>query len=816
MLDANGSPLSGIAAGRLGVVASPSTGVTLTQPTSATDAQGQTTVSAVVSTAGMVTFSATIDGGALGQTAQVTFSASAPDPARCSLAASKTSALADGSDAVTFTATIVDANGTALSDLAGTRLALAVDIASGVTWGSFGATDANGRAAATVTSTRSGSRSFQLWLDGQPAGAPVSVSFVAGPVAAATSTLTANKATAVANGQDSIILTLTLRDAQGNAKPGVAASAVSFTSTGGAGSGLTLTPPSVVSDASGRMTLSAKATVPQSVTLQVAIGSATWSQSVAFTAQQPSPSRSTVSLSPAVIAADGAEQATLSVRLVDVNGLAVVGSPASARSVASSVVSVTVADAGAESDAGGQFAMKLTARTAGTTQVTLTVAGVRLAPVTLTVSGYADLSLAAGLQFVGLPLTPRADAWTALTGVTGVDARAWDAASQTYVLPGMSYTPGTGLWVASDGARAQRVLGQATANAVQRLPLRRGWNALANPFGGAVSWDLANIGVEVSGAVVGNLADTSLWTTRVAPYGWLYSADGGYRLLGDRSVPEFASATGALPAMAGFWLHAGTDGVTLLLPPPGLARAGRAQVAPTAADWTLALTARQDTVAGQAVVGVSSRLSRALPLALPPQVDGTDQPLLTLLAQGDARLAGQVQTGGTAAHTWDLLVTSTSRAPVELSWPGLGRALPGSLVLELTDDAGTTLLNTRSAWRWQPAGPGEAKRLRLTARLGHITRSAVTSLGLRGSRGAGQSIALTLAAPADVVVTVRGLGGRLVRELRASCGVGPTALAWDGTDAQGRPVPAGTYRLEAQAIAANGAVDRAVRTVTLP
>jgi flagellar hook assembly protein FlgD len=76
-------------------------------------------------------------------------------------------------------------------------------------------------------------------------------------------------------------------------------------------------------------------------------------------------------------------------------------------------------------------------------------------------------------------------------------------------------------------------------------------------------------------------------------------------------------------------------------------------------------------------------------------------------------------------------------------------------------------------------------------------------------------LTLTLTAPAGVHLMVRGLGGRLVKELSSEAGTGTTTLTWDGTDTSGRKVPAGAYVVEATAVAANGAVSRATRTVVV-
>ena len=157
--------------------------------------------------------------------------------------------------------------------------------------------------------------------------------------------------------------------------------------------------------------------------------------------------------------------------------------------------------------------------------------------------------------------------------------------------------------------------------------------------------------------------------------------------------------------------------------------------------------------------------------------------------------------------------------PVTLSWGGLLRELPRGVVVELTDlqTCRVTLLNTRGGYTFSPERAGEERRLRLTARLGHIERADITSLSTSASRGRAVGLSLTLSAPAEVTLVVKGLGGRLVRTLSyGQQASGALALSWDGADQNGRALPAGAYLLEATAVAANGAVSRAQRTVTLP
>ena len=815
--DALGNPVAGVATGRLALVVNPSSGVQVTGPSRVSDAAGQTTFTVTSSAIANVVCALRVDGLDTAQSVTVAFSTAPPgvDRTRSTLVADRSSAVADGVDTITFTATLRDAQGDPVAGVTADRLALAVDIAGGVTIVGFGASDANGQVTATARSTSLGSRSFTLQVDSQAAATPVAISFTAGAPTADQSTLQASRTSAVANGVDTVALTLTLKDAHGNSVAGVAASEVVLTAEGGLGSGLTLSQPSAASDASGRMTMSVRATAAQAVTLRATLGDLSWTVGITFSEPQPAAGRSTVSISPATIAADGAAETVLTVTLADASGTAIVGSQPADRSVQSSALVVAVASAGEPSDSHGRFQMRLTSRQVGTTQLTVVANGVRLAAVTLTVTGYADVQLAAGLHFVGLPLTPSAESYQSLLGLSGVDAARFDAGTQSYASVGSSYTPGQGLWVRTTAAVSQRLVGTPTPDQPCRLTLRRGWNALANPFARALDWDLASISVEYNGVSLGHLDDTLLWS-RLAPYAWVYQSGSGYRLLADTSLPAFASAQGSLPVGSGFWLHAVDDGLTLVLPPPSASRQARKAASPASGDWSVALQASQGGTDVAVQVGMTGAMPSGLRLAMPPTAIGQSAPRLSLLAADGSRLAGDLRGSGQQA-SWQLELVSASADEVVLTWPGLGRGLPRGLVLSVADltTGTTTLLNTRAAWRWQPSAAGEVRRLTLTARPGHLARAGIAALELSATRGSAAAISLTLTAPAEVTVQVRGLGGRLVRELSQACEAGTSVLNWDGLDQSGRPVPAGSYRLEAQATSADGAVQKALRTVTI-
>ena len=235
-------------------------------------------------------------------------------------------------------------------------------------------------------------------------------------------------------------------------------------------------------------------------------------------------------------------------------------------------------------------------------------------------------------------------------------------------------------------------------------------------------------------------------------------------------------------------------------------------------DGAVTLAATLDGALGApAVVGTAADLTKALALARPPAADDAPPVQVDIVASDSTRLAGLVQLPNLRTE-WQAAVTTRAAGQVALSWPSLLRQLPRGLVLRLEDPTAqqTVLLNTHAAYRYR-APAAETRRLKLTARYENLDRSQVTNLTATATRGRGLSVSLTLTGPAELVLSVRGTGGRLVKQLsQQAVQPGLTAVDWDGTDAEGRRVPRGIYVLEVVATSPNGAANRAVRQVMVP
>lgn len=547
------------------------------------------------------------------------------------------------------------------------------------------------------------------------------------------------------------------------------------------------------------------------------------------------PLRSTIVATHPVGLADGVDTLWLAIVLRDATGAPVAGVPGSRIVVdAGGAAGVTIVQPTLTTDSSGATLAAAQSTVAGPVDF-----GCRVGSVALSAPAHALFiaqpvtevySLSPGANLLTQPLAEVTTPNTQIAAqVQGMRFVTWDAATSAYVpfdLLSAPFTIGRGFWGLSPDARSltlegvpgllggtvlrstSRTSGTSTPAAVDLLGQ---WNLLGNPLMQAMPWNLSAIKVMVDGEAKGTLDQPATWEW-VDPYAFVYQ-DGQYQLVFDNTWPGFEGVRSSVDMLAGFWARRvpGTATVQLLLDVDALTRsgtAGRATGAGRGASvgWALALSATDGQTSSSVTVGANSRLARPLDVATPPALAGT--PLLSVLSAGRSLSGRLVPASGEAS--FDLLATGAAGRLVTLSWPKLGRELPadrGATLVDLRTGARLALAN-RAAYSFR--ADGTPRQLRLVIGSRGVGRPALT-LSAGGSRASSAAaITVTVSVPAEVSVEVRGLGGRLVRSLGSqSVPAGSTVLAWDGRDAEGRLVPAGTYQLLATARGDDGSLARA-------
>ena len=256
--DGSGNVIAGIAAANV-VLTSSGTANTLVQPSAATDAAGQTTGTLASTKAQTKTVSVTINGVAITQTANVTFTAGPLDHFAFNTIGTQTAGTA-----FSVTITAQDVNDNTVTSFTGTvNLTTTAGTISPVTSGAF----TTGVRTQNVTVTQAGAGKTITATDAGGSGKlGTSNSFTVNPgtVSAADSTITVSPGSVQADGSATTTITVTAKDANGNVIPGITPANVVLAATG---TGNNLTQPSAVTDAAGQTTGTLASTVPESKTV---------------------------------------------------------------------------------------------------------------------------------------------------------------------------------------------------------------------------------------------------------------------------------------------------------------------------------------------------------------------------------------------------------------------------------------------------------------------------------------------------------------------------------------------------------------------
>ncbi len=353
------------------------------------------------------------------------------------------------------------------------------------------------------------------------------------------------------------------------------------------------------------------------------------------------------------------------------------------------------------------------------------------------------------------------------------------------------------------------------------LIVYEGWNQVGDPF--QVTTDLMDIQVvDMAGR---------RWTMQQAiDRGLLTPTLFGWDPLNRKYVWEVDPKDVRMDPYSGYWLSVNQD-LVLLIPPPTYqwtmgARPATVPVAQRALDgWQMSLIAStanassERVTMGAAVDAKDGWDGRDLPT--PPEPAGLREARVQAVIAGPSAapcLASWLSKAH-AQYQWSFEVrTNQVNTPVTLNWPDLS-ALPADLVPTLVDlDSGNrTYLRTSPGYVYTSSAVGQAHRFQLVVTSRSTVGAMITSAQVTGG-GRGATVAYTLAAPADVTVTVRNIAGLTVRQVLTGRteAAGINQVSWNGANDRGTPVPAGRYIVQITARSADtGQSYQVVRTLQL-
>ncbi|TGB89139.1 hypothetical protein CRG94_23655 [Escherichia sp. E3356] len=186
-------------------------GVILSAATTQTDASGVASVTLSALKAGTVSLSAQAEAGVAFNASPVTFTGDTRTAQLTDLKISKQNALANGTDEVTFTGTVMDANSNPLS---GISINWSATPATGHLSAASGTSDSNGNVTVSLTSKQRGAHQVTALVNGKSVTSN-SVTFTEDAATASLSALNADK-TSITAGTGSVTLTTQVLDASGH------------------------------------------------------------------------------------------------------------------------------------------------------------------------------------------------------------------------------------------------------------------------------------------------------------------------------------------------------------------------------------------------------------------------------------------------------------------------------------------------------------------------------------------------------------------------------------------------------------------------
>ncbi|MGD1047974.1 MAG: Ig-like domain-containing protein, partial [Candidatus Krumholzibacteriaceae bacterium] len=225
--------------------------------------------------------------------------------------------VANGVDTTVVTVTVRDAQG---NPIAGSSVTIGATGTLNTIRQPLGVTDANGHAVGSVKSTKAELKTISATVGGVAITNTRNVTFTVGAFSPVQSDVSISPSTVVANGVDTTVVTVTVRDAQGNL---IAGSSVTI---GATGTSNTIRQPLGATDANGHAVGSVKSTKAELKTISATVGAVAiaTTRSASFGAGPFNAGASDIQVDKTTAVADGVDAITVTVYALDAqsNGIA--------------------------------------------------------------------------------------------------------------------------------------------------------------------------------------------------------------------------------------------------------------------------------------------------------------------------------------------------------------------------------------------------------------------------------------------------------------------------------------------------------------
>jgi WD40 repeat protein len=402
-------------------------------------------------------------------------------------------------------------------------------------------------------------------------------------------------------------------------------------------------------------------------------------------------------------------------------------------------------------------------------------------------------------------------------GLNGVFIVRWDAAAQQYA-QATQLRAGEAYFIKATNPVQPNLFGEPITGEIT-IPLKPGWNLIANPTLAPIEWRLDSVLVQrgserrsLRAAQQAGWLDGYLWAWRQDPNNPMR---GQYQFVYDAS--ELQGVAGTLEPWQAYWILARVECTLVLNAAPS--RAVDVLPAPSDSVWTLQVEAVNARGSGQSVwIGVAQ--GRSVQAMLAPEPPDGELPIQVRVRRVEGVFAADVRPTLTRDARWSLEVVvapSDQPQPIRLRIHQATH-LPRGVNLALVDEQSGARRPLRSAGASLTfTAPPEGGVFRFAIEpIARRTLLRVLNPTVRGGTRAGETLTLgfTLTAEAQVQVQIR-TGSRTVRTLSdtRTRSAGLQEFVWDGRDDAGIHLPPGAYLAEITAVSADGQVARAVAPI---